>query len=315
MKAWAIDRFGGREELHLRDLPEPDLEEGEVLVRTRAVGVNPVDWKIREGMLKDLFPHEFPVILGWDLAGVVEAVGYSARRFKPGDEVFAYARRPVIHSGTYAEMIAIPESYITHRPAAANWQASASIPLAGLTAFQSLFDAGQLRSGQTALILGASGGVGSFAVQFAKIAGATVIGLAGERNHGYLEELGADAVLDYTDPEFPKALERIASRGVDLVFDCIGGESLEQGSRCGKPGGRLVSITNPQAGNLATSAGLEFHFVFVEPNVSQLDTISGYIQEGQLTPQVTQVFPFTDAKAAHEQMETGHTRGKIVLKI
>ncbi|CAB5099765.1 Zinc-type alcohol dehydrogenase-like protein [Olavius algarvensis associated proteobacterium Delta 3] len=315
MKAWIIDRFGGREELRFTDLPEPDIGEGEVLVRIRAVGVNPVDWKIREGMLKDLFPHEFPVVLGWDMAGVVEAVGYSARRFKPGDEVFAYARRPIIHNGTYAEMIALPESYVTHRPAGATWEASAAIPLAGLTAFQSVFDAGQLGSGQTVLILGASGGVGSFAVQFAKISGATVIGLAGKGNHGYLETLGVDAALDYTDPEFPEALERIIPGGVDLVFDCIGGASLEMGSRCGKSGGRLVSITDPEAGNLAESAGLGFHFVFVEPNVRQLDTICGYIHDGQLAPPETQVFDFTDAPAAHEQMETGHTRGKIVLSL
>jgi NADPH:quinone reductase-like Zn-dependent oxidoreductase len=315
MKAWIIEEFGGRDRMVLTDVEDPEPGEGEVLIRVRAVGVNPVDWKIREGFLKDLFPHRFPIILGWDVAGEIEAVGHSARRFRPGDEVFAYARRPVIQNGTYAEKIALPESYITRRPEGTSWEESASLPLTGLTAFQSVYTAGRLRKGESVLILGASGGVGSCAVQFARSLECRVFAVAGKQNHDYLESIGAEMAIDYAEGDFSKKILDRISGGVDLVFDCIGGDSLEIGARCARQGGRLVSITSPDAGEMAGPAGLDFRFVFVEPNVRQLDHIHRLIREGAFRPNVTGVFDFADAPEAHAQIETGHTRGKIVLKL
>ncbi len=241
MKACIIESFGGRDQLKIADLPAPEPGEGEVLIRIHAAGVNPVDWKIREGWLKELFPHHFPVILGWDMAGIVEKTGYSARRFKPGDEVYAYARRPEIQKGTYAEFIALPESYIARKPSGLSMTEAGSIPLASLTAYQALVEAGHLQKGQSVFILGASGGVGSSAVQLAADAGARVIGLTSERNHEYVRSLGAEAVIEYQRGDFIQSLGELLPYGADLVFDCQGGDTLTRGQLCARPGGRLVS--------------------------------------------------------------------------
>lgn len=315
MKAWIIEAFGGRDKLKLADLPKPEPAEGEVLVRIQGVGVNPVDWKIREGRLKDLMSHKFPVVPGWDMAGVVEEVGFSARRFAPGDDVYAYARRPVVQKGTYAEYIALPESYLSKKPETLSVEAAASIPLVSLTATQSLFDAGGLATGETAFIIGASGGVGSSAVQFAKLAGARVIAMASKSNHDYLKSLGADEIIDYAAGDFRDTLKKIVPEGADLVYDCFGGDALAMAVDCVKTGGRLVSITGEADEERLKAKEATFHFVFVEPNAKQLDHFRELIDNKRFKANVSQVFPFESAVEAHEQMETGHTRGKIVLKL
>lgn len=315
MKACIIDNFGGRDRLKITDIPKPEAGDGEVLVRIKAVGVNPVDWKIREGRLKDAFPHEFPLIPGWDMAGVVEAVGHSARRFAPGDEIYAYARRPVIQKGTYAEYITLPESYITRKPKNLSMVEAASIPLTALTAYQALFDAGRLQKGQSVFILGASGGVGSSAVQLAAEKGARVIALASNRNHDYLKSLGASGTIDYERGDFITGLGELVPDGVDLVFDCHGGDTLQRGLLCVRSGGNLVSITETVDEDSLKNRDVRFTFTFVEPNVRQLDHIRDLIESGRFKANVTRTFPFAEVKKAHEAMETGHTRGKIVLEM
>jgi NADPH:quinone reductase-like Zn-dependent oxidoreductase len=315
MKACIIETFGGRERLTVTDIPKPQAGEGEVLVRIKAVGVNPVDWKIREGWLKDLLPHQFPLIPGWDMAGVVEAVGHSARRFAPGDEIYAYARRPVVEKGTYAEYIALPESYITRKPKNLSITEAASVPLAALTAYQALFDAGRLQKGQSVFILGASGGVGSSAVQLAAQKEARVIALASGRNRDYLTSLGADAVIDYERGDFIANLGELSAGGVDLVFDCHGGDTLQRGLLCVRVGGSLVSITETVDEEALKQGDVSFSYTFVEPNVTQLDHIRDLIEAGRFTANVTRTFPLEEVKKAHEAMETGHTRGKIVLEM
>ena len=315
MKACIIDNFGGRDRLKITDIPKPEAGDGEVLVRIKAVGVNPVDWKIREGRLKDAFPHEFPLIPGWDMAGVVEAVGHSARRFAPGDEIYAYARRPVIQKGTYAEYITLPESYITRKPKNLSMAEAASIPLTALTAYQALFDAGRLQKGQSVFILGASGGVGSSAVQLAAEKGARVIALASNRNHDYLKSLGASGTIDYERGDFITGLGELVPDGVDLVFDCHGGDTLQRGLLCVRSGGNLVSITETVDEDSLKNRDVRFTFTFVEPNVRQLDHIRDLIESGRFKANVTRTFPFAEVKKAHEAMETGHTRGKIVLEM
>lgn len=313
MKAILINEFGGREVLKYADATTPEPGEGEVLVRVKAAGVNPVDWKIRAGYLKDFYPYKFPIILGWDLAGLVEQVGYSARRFKPGDEVYAYCRRPVIQQGTYAEYVAISESYLAARPKTISFKEAAAIPLAVLTAYQAVYDAVKVRAGESILILAASGGVGSFAVQFARIAGAKVIGLASRKNHVYLKELGANDTVDYASGDFREAVRSIAPAGVDVVFDCFGAEALAKASDCVKRGGRTVSILVRESKELAAKAGASHHYVFVEPNVPELDRIRSLVEAGNLKVHLSATFPLAETAKAHEVIETGHTRGKIVL--
>ncbi len=314
MKAIVINRFGGREVLQRIEVPKPEPGEGEVLVRVKAAGVNPVDWKIRAGYLKEFYPYKFPLILGWDLAGSVEQVGYSARRFRPGDDVYAYCRRPVIQQGAYAEYIAIPESYLAMRPKTISAEEAGAIPLAALTAYQAVHDAAELKAGETILILGASGGVGSFAVQFSRIAGARVIGVASQKNHAYLRGLGAAETVDYAAGDFRSAVKSLAPLGVDVVFDCFGAEALANGLDCVKPGGRAVSILVRDDKGQAAKTRVRHHYVFVEPNVPELDHIRQLVEAGKLKVHLSATFPLAEAAKAHEAMETGHTRGKIVLR-
>ena len=315
MKAVIINEFGGRDKLIPTDVPEPKAAEGEVLVRIRAAGVNPVDWKIREGWLKDLFPHDFPLILGWDLAGVIEDTGHSVKRLAKGDKIYAYARRPIIQKGTYAEYTALPESYITRSPESLSFEESASIPLAALTAYQAVYDAVKLQKGQTILIIGASGGVGVFAVQFANLLGATVTAVASEQNHTFLRGLGAENAVCYTKGDYAEQIQTIFPSGADVVFDLVGGETLKNAANYVKAGGKIVSITEDPLPHVPTDKDIQCHFVFVEPNVLQLDRIRELVDSGRLKTHLSTVYSLTDAQKAHADMETGHTRGKIVLKI
>lgn len=315
MQVIAIREFGGRDKLQVMDLPVPEVGKGEILVRVKAAGVNPVDWKMREGYLKDLFPHEFPVILGWDAAGVVESVGRDVTHFRGGDEIFAYCRKPIVHGGAYAEYIVLDEAHAALKPKNSSFEEAASIPLAGLTAYQTLFDAAKLQAGETVLIHAAAGGVGGFGVQLAKDRGAIVWGTASERNTEYVKELGAARVVDYTRTDFRKAVRSEYPDGIDLVFDCVGGEVLEKSADIVRKGGRLVSIVDDPA-NLDV-ADLHREFVFVAPNHSQLSVLSGMFEQGRLKTHLSEVLPFglQEARRAHELSESGRTRGKMVLVV
>ena len=315
MKAVVINEFGGREKLNLSEVPTPEPAEGEVLIRIRAAGVNPVDWKIREGWLKDLLPYKFPIILGWDLAGVIEETGYSVKRFAKGDIIYAYGRRPIVQQGTYAEYTALPESYVTHCLDSLSAEESASIPLAALTAYQAVYDAVQLQAGQSILIVGASGGVGGFAVQFASLIGAGVTAVASEKNHAYLQGLGAEHTICYTKGDLQEQFQTICPSGADVVFDLIGGETLKKSVNSVKAGGKIVSITDDPQPHIPQEKNIQGHFVFVEPNVRQLDHIREMVDSGKLKTHLSSVYSLTDVQKAHAEMETGHTRGKIVLKI
>ncbi|MCR4337634.1 MAG: NADP-dependent oxidoreductase [Candidatus Omnitrophica bacterium] len=314
MKVILIEECGGPDKLKFIDLPIPEPGEAEVLIRVHAVGVNPVDWKIREGLLKDRVPYQFPIILGWDMSGVIVKRGHAARRFQEGDEVYGYCRRPVIQKGTYAEYIAIPESYVTQKPRNLSFEEAAAVPLTSLTAYQSVLDAGQLQKGQTLVVVGASGGVGSMAVQLGKIVGARVVALASPRNHDYLKSLGADVTLDYQG-NFRDCVRAQCPDGADVVFACAGGDSLIQAYDCVEKGGRLLTIVEPGDPLLAQQKGVHLHYIFVEPNASQLEYIAELIEAQQLKVHVSEIYSFQDVFKAHENIETAHTQGKIVLKI
>lgn len=310
MKAAYYNRYGDFDEIEVGSLERPGPGEGEVLVRVKAAGVNPVDAAVARGYLKDFLPQEFPSIPGWDMAGVVEARGHAARRFEEGDEVYAYARRPTVQWGTFAEYVVIPESYLALRPQAVSMEAASGIPLVGLTAYQSLFDAGNLREGQTVLVLGASGGVGTLAIQLAKAKSAEVIGVASGKNHEYMQELGADATIDYHDSHVGEATMEKYPGGVDLIVDAVSGGTLEQALEALKDGGKLVSIKNH--GDELVS-GVDFEYVFVEPNASQLDHLRELAEDGKIKVPVSKTYGLDEAREALEQIESLHTRGKIVI--
>ena len=315
MKAIAIREFGGRDKLEEMDLPMPTVRNGEVLVRVKGAGVNPVDWKIREGWLKDLFPHRFPLIPGWDAAGIVERIGPGVTRFRIGDEIFAYCRKPVVQGGAYAEYIALTEERLAFKPRNTTFTEAAGIPLTALTAYQALVDAARIKPGERVLIHAAAGGVGGFGVQIAKDRGALVWGTAGSRNGDYVRSLGAERVIDYTREDFRKVVRSAYPDGVDVVFDCVGGDVLRESVEIVRKGGRLISIVDNLDDGGPGRADISFEFVFVAPNSTELSELGQMVEEGRLRVHLQEVLPLEAAAKAHELSESRHTRGKIVLVV
>jgi NADPH:quinone reductase-like Zn-dependent oxidoreductase len=308
MKTVCIYGYGGPEVLTYENAPRPYPVDKEVLVRVHAAGINPVDWKIREGHLKEMLHHTLPLVLGWDVSGVVESLGSAVTRFKVGDEVFS--RPDISRDGAYAEFIVIKESEVALKPHSIDHIHAAALPLAGLTAWQSLFDAGGLAAGQRVLIHAAAGGVGSLAVQLAKWKGAWVIGTASERNHDFLRQLGVDQPVDYETVRFEEAVQP-----VDVVFDTMGGEVQARSWKVLKRGGILVSIVSPPSAESAVANGVRQAFVFTQPNAAQLAEIAKLVAAEKLKAIVETVLPLSDATRGQELSERGHTRGKIVLRV
>ena len=308
MKSVCIYSYGDPSVLKYQDAPQPHPREGEVLVRVHAAGINPVDWKIREGHLKEMLHHTFPLVLGWDVSGVVEALGSGVSRLKLGDEVFS--RPDISRDGAYAEFIVIKESEVALKPTTIDHIHAAALPLAGLTAWQTLFDAGGLVAGQRALIHAGAGGVGHLAVQLAKWKGAEVITTASAHNHDFLRKLGADQIVDYKTVRFEEAV-----KPVDIVLDTMGGDIQERSWKVLKPGGILISIVSPPPSEIAAKHGVRQAFVFIQPNAAQLAEIAKLVDTEKLKAIVETVLPLSDATRAQELSERGHTRGKIVLRV
>ena len=308
MKAVRMHAYGGPEVLKYEDTPRPEPAGGEVLVRVDAVAVNPVDWKIRAGYMKPFRDYPMPLILGWDFSGVVESTGPDVRDWKKGDEV--YARPDIGRDGAYAEYIAVRANEIWRKPKSLDHVPASAIPLAGLTAWQALFDAGGLQSGQRVLIHAAAGGVGTFAVQLARWKGAYVIGTASARNHDFLRELGADEAIDYQTTRFEDVV-----RDVDVVLDSMAGETRARSWQVLKKGGVLVSILGPPSPEEAAAHGVRGTSVFVQPNPAQLRELAALADSGKLRVIVEAVLPLAEAARAHRMNETLHTRGKIVLRV
>jgi len=308
MKAVCIYSYGGPEVLVYEDAPCPHPGNGEVLIRVHAAGINPVDWKIREGHLKEMLHHTFPLVLGWDVSGVVEGLGSGLTRLKIGDEV--YSRPDIARDGAYAEFIVVRESEVALKPKSIDHLHAAALPLAGLTGWQTLFDAGGLSAGQRVLIHAAAGGVGHIAVQLAKWKGAHVIGTAAERNHAFLRKLGVDRVIDYDTERFEEVVQP-----VDLVLDTMGGETQERSWKVLKPGGILVSIASPPSPEAAAAHGVRQAFVFTQPNAIQLAEIAKLADGEKVKAIVETILPLSDATRGQELSQRGHTRGKIVLRV
>jgi NADPH:quinone reductase-like Zn-dependent oxidoreductase len=311
MRAMVIDRWGGREEIHEADVEPPPVAPDGILVRVRAAGVNPVDTKVRGGYMAEKLPCHFPLILGWDVAGVVEKVGAAVTAFKPGDEVYGYIRRHHLQFGTYAEYVTATDTYFAHKPSELSFEEAAALPVVGLTAHQALETMG-VRGGETLFVAGGSGGVGHVAVQLAVARGATVIATASERNQDFLRELGAEP-LDYAAGDIPARVREITGDGgADAALDLFGGEGREQAFASLRSGGRLASIAAPPP---EPRDGYETHYVFVRPSGVDLRELAELVEAGQLRPHVAEVFPLERAAEAHERIEGGHVRGKLVLSV
>ena len=332
MKAFAVDRYGRGRQLRAADMPEPTLRDDDVMVEIHATSVNPLDSKIRDGAFKQLLPYRLPLILGNDLAGVVVRVGPRVRRLKPGDEVYARPNQDRI--GTFAEFIAMNESDVAVKPKNLTMEEAASIPLVGLTAWQTLIEKANLKKGQKVLIHAGSGGVGTFAIQLAKHLGATVATTTSTANADLVKSLGADIVIDYKKDAFEKVLD-----GYDVVLNSLGKDTLEKSVGVLKPGGKLISISGPPDRDFAKSNGLSwplqqvmrllsygirkkakrrgvsYAFHFMTANGDQLSKITSLIESGVIRPVVDRVFPFAQTNEAMTYVEAGRAKGKVVVKV
>lgn len=309
MRAIIQESHGGPEVLHETRVPRPEPGPGEILVAVRAAGVNPTDWKHRA---QAGFVDRLPLILGWDVSGVVEAVGYGVTLFAPGEEVFGMLPYP--HgSGSHAEYVVGPARAFTRKPTVIDHVQAGALPLVSLTAYQALIDTAGIGPGQRVLIHAAAGGVGHVAVQIAKAHGAYVIGTASAPKHDLLRELGADEVVDYRTTDVAEAVD-----GVDMVLDPLGGETRARSVGLLRPGGTLVSLLSggsPEEAARAAERGVRTATMLVEADHAGMNAVADLVAAGALRPRVEATFPLAEAAAAHRLGETGRTTGKIVLEV
>jgi len=309
MKAVRFHAYGGPEVLVYEDAPKPEPAAGEVVVKVHATSVNPIDWKIRAGHMKGFREYPLPFILGWDVSGVVESCGADVTQWKPGDEV--YGRPDSARNGAYAAYIAVREGDLARKPAKLDHVHSAAIPLAGLTAWQALFDTAELRAGQKVLIQAAAGGVGHFAVQFAKLKGLYVAGTASGRNQDYLKQLGCDLPINYETNPFEDVVHDF-----DAVIESMGGEVRKRSWKVLKRGGMMVCLIGPPpAEEDAKVHGVRAAIIWGQMKADQLAEIADLADAGRVHSEIAAVFPLREAAQAHKMSETEHVRGKIVLQV
>lgn len=330
MKALAIRRY--RAPLEIMELARPEPGPGELLVRVRAAGVNPIDYKIRDGAVKVLLPFSFPLILGTDLAGDVQAIGPGVTRFAPGDAV--YTRLDNDHIGAFAEYALVRESTAAKKPASLDYVQAASLPLVGLTAWQALIDLARLERGQKVLIHAGSGGVGTFAIQLARHLGAQVATTASARNHALLKSLGAEVAIDYQTERF----EQVA-KSQDVILDTQAGDTLLRSFEAVKPGGIVVTIGGRPDGKFARAWGLplplvwilgflnrsvdrlarekevRFEYLFMHASGEQLEKISALVDQGAIKPILDKTYPLAAAAEAVSHVESGRAVGKVVIRV
>lgn len=310
MKAVVIRRYGAAEVLQYEDVEQPKIDSTQLLVKVRASSVNPIDWKIRQGMLSLITGSKFPKILGFDVAGDVVEVGSGVTRFKVGDAIYGSTSFP---GGGYAEFAAVPESVVVLKPTNLSYEEAAAVPLAALTALQALRDQGNIQRGQNVLINGAAGGVGIFAVQIAKALGAVVTGVSSTKNLDLVKSLGADRVIDYTQQDFAEDTAQY-----DIIFDAVGKRSLSQTKRVLKPNGIYIT-TLPSPKVLLESvltaflSGQKAKFLFEKPNVKDLLFLKELIETGKIRVVIDRTYPLQELAAAHNYSETGRAVGKIAI--
>lgn len=307
-RAVVINEYGGKEKLAEAKVSLPELGADQVLVKVAATSINPIDWKLREGYLKQMFPWSFPIILGWDVAGEIVEVGQKVKDYHVGDRIFA--RPETTRFGTYADYTIVDTNLLAPLPESIAFTEAAAVPLAGLTALQALFDHGSLKAGEKVLIHAGAGGVGTYAIQLAKNAGAYVITTASPRNHELVKKLGADEVIDYHTTDFEEALTDI-----DLVFDTMGGEIQKKSFSVLKEHGRLISVLSIEDETLAATKQIEAKAIWLRTNGEQLSELAKLMADGKLVSVIGETFPLTRQGVydAHALSETHHAVGKIVL--
>ncbi|MEH2290317.1 NAD(P)-dependent alcohol dehydrogenase [Nostoc sp.] len=310
MKAVLIRRYGAANVLQYEEVQQPKIEPTQLLVKVRASSVNPIDWKIRKGMLSLIAGSKFPKILGLDVAGDVVAVGSGITRFKVGDAIYGSTSFP---GGGYAEFAAIPENLAVLKPTNLSYEEAAAVPLAALTALQALRDQGNIQTGQNVLINGAAGGVGTFAIQITKALGAQVTGVCSTKNLDLVKSLGAERVIDYTQQDFTADTAQY-----DIIFDAVGKRSLSQTKKVLKPNGVYIT-TLPSPEVLLESVltallpGQKARFLFEKPNVKDLLFLKELIEAGKIRVVIDRTYPLQELAAAHRYSETGRAVGKIAL--
>jgi len=313
MKAILLKDFGGTEQLELTELPKPMIKDHEVLIRTRSISINPIDVKTRSGKgqaqrIKD----KMPAILGWDVAGVVVEKGSQADGISEGDEVFGQVNFPG-PGGCYAEFVAAPAQHLAIKPVNTGFDEAAAASLAALTAWQAIHRYGKVKPGTRVLIHAASGGVGHFAVQFCKYLGANVTGTSSAANKEFVLNLGADAHIDYTSGPFEEKISE-----VDFVLDTIGGDNIDRSLKVMKPGAIIVSLPSGLSESVAEKArmaGMQGYKMMVEPSKDDIRFIADLLTKKILKPHVSRVFSFGEMAAAHKQLESGKTVGKVVVRV
>ena len=332
MKSFILDRYGKSARLRLGDMPDPQVQANDVLVKVHAASVNVLDSKIRNGEFKRLLPYRLPLVLGNDVAGVVVRVGANVRRFKPGDEV--YARPPAARIGAFADMIAMDEAAVAHKPATLSMEEAASLPLVALTAWQVLVERAKLEQGQKVLIHAGSGGVGTVAIQLAKHLGAFVATTTSAANVEWVKQLGADVVVDYGKEDFGQML-----RDYDVVLSSLGPDVLERSLQVLKPGGKLISISGPPDPAFATDIGapwligqvmrllsrrirkkarrhgVSYSFLFMKASGDQLRALASLIDAGAIRPVIDRTFPFASTNDAMAYVDKGRAKGKVVIRM
>lgn len=310
MKAIVIEAYGSSDQLIEKEVPKPTIKDDQVLLELHATSINPIDWKLREGYLQEKLPFEFPIILGWDAAGTIIDVGSHISNFSIGDSVFA--RPETTANGTYAEYTAIDEDLLAKMPENLSFEEAASVPLAGLTAWQCLVDFCNVKPDDKVLIHAGSGGVGSFAIQIAKSFDAYVASTASGKNEAFLTELGVDHFINYQEENFEEVISDF-----DIVVDTLGAEIQEKSFDVLKKGGKLVSIVQPPDEEVIKSKGITAGYHWLEPNGKQLAELGNLIKKEQVVTNVGHTFPLTQEgiREAHILSESHHAKGKIVIGI
>lgn len=311
MKAIRIHEYGGLEVLKLEEIPRPEPKDDELLIRVHAAGVNPADAKIREGgAFASIYEDPFPFTLGWDISGVIEAIGSKVKDFKAGDAVYGMVNFPY-EGGAYADFVTAPAVHLARKPEKLDHIHAAALPLAVLTAWQALFGAAKMTAGDRVLIHAAAGGVGHLAVQLARWKGASyIIATASASDEEYLKEIGVDEVIDYRTENFEAVVT-----DVDVVLDSIGGAVQENSYKVLKKGGFLVTIMEPPSEDRAAEYDVRAERIFVKPDAGELKEVAKLADQGLLLPHIFKVFPLEKAREAHELIEKGQTRGKVVLSV
>ena len=311
MKAIILKQPGSVEELQITDLVTPTLADHEVLIQVKAISINPVDVKTRAGKgVYGRIKNENPLIIGWDIAGIVTSAGKDVTRFKAGDEVFGMVNFPG-HGKAYAEYVTAPETQLALKPANVTFEAAATATLTALTAWQAMVHNAKVKAGQKVLVHAASGGVGHFAVQLAKHLGAHVTGSSSAKNKDFVLSLGTDVHIDYHDYDWENHPEEF-----DFVLDAIGGDNIDKSISVTKPGGTIISIPtglNEHVTEKAKAKGVHGYFMLVQSNGDDMQQIASLLESGVLKAHVSETFVFEDMAAAHLQVESGRTVGKVVV--